>query len=244
MHAVDGAVGSVGRQAAQVGPADGAETQLLAFQVAQLLIHRQAATAGTATCGVRLLSLPNRSARVARPCLQSRPAACRQRRVRLERVIVDGPADLATKSTSITPKITAAWRKLLEHPAEHDQRSHGQQDDAHALRNCCKALGFSNGWALLAPKKPPPLVPNCLMATMRRHWAAGDLLLAAGRRRHCPSRPVRLVDLALPCEGHRHAAGHEQHGRRPGTAARRSRPSRATGRRRSCPGACRRAGRG
>src|SRR5262245_60847375 len=24
-------------------------------------------------------------------------------------------------------------------------------------------VGFSNGWALLALKKPPPLVPNCLM---------------------------------------------------------------------------------
>ncbi len=29
-----------------------------------------------------------------------------------------------------------------------------------------QAFGFSNGWAELAPKKPPPLVPNCLTATM------------------------------------------------------------------------------
>ncbi|MNF00986.1 hypothetical protein D3C80_1999070 [compost metagenome] len=26
------------------------------------------------------------------------------------------------------------------------------------------AVGFSNGWAELTPKKPPPLVPSCLMA--------------------------------------------------------------------------------
>ena len=28
-----------------------------------------------------------------------------------------------------------------------------------------KALGFSYGWAEFTPKKPPPLVPDCLMAT-------------------------------------------------------------------------------
>ena len=27
-----------------------------------------------------------------------------------------------------------------------------------------RGVGFSNGWAELALKKPPPLVPNCLMA--------------------------------------------------------------------------------
>ena len=31
-----------------------------------------------------------------------------------------------------------------------------------------KALGFSYGWAEFTPKKPPPLVPDCLMAT----WGA------------------------------------------------------------------------
>ena len=28
-----------------------------------------------------------------------------------------------------------------------------------------KAVGFSKGWAEFTPKKPPPLVPNCFIAT-------------------------------------------------------------------------------
>ena len=37
------------------------------------------------------------------------------------------------------------------------------------IRNICSRLlngvGFSNGWAELALKNPPPLVPSCLMAS-------------------------------------------------------------------------------
>ena len=32
-------------------------------------------------------------------------------------------------------------------------------------RRLLHGLGFSNGWAEFGPKKPPPLVPSCLIAT-------------------------------------------------------------------------------
>ena len=35
-------------------------------------------------------------------------------------------------------------------------------------------VGFSNGWAALALKKPPPLVPSILMATLRGDRPLGD----------------------------------------------------------------------
>jgi len=43
-------------------------------------------------------------------------------------------------------------------------------------------VGFSKGWELLALKKPPPLVPSCLMAIWRRGRTDGDGLLAAAER--------------------------------------------------------------
>ena len=39
-----------------------------------------------------------------------------------------------------------------------------------------KPLGFSNGWAAFALKKPPPLVPRSLIASMRRDRALRDRL--------------------------------------------------------------------
>ena len=32
-------------------------------------------------------------------------------------------------------------------------------------RKLVNGVGFSNGWAALALKKPPPLVPSCLIAS-------------------------------------------------------------------------------
>ena len=46
------------------------------------------------------------------------------------------------------------------------------------LDQVVSALGFSNGCAELALKKPPPLVPSCLIASWR-HRTLGDGLLAA-----------------------------------------------------------------
>ena len=45
-----------------------------------------------------------------------------------------------------------------------------------------QVVGFSNGCAELALKKPPPLVPSSLMASWLATGPAGDGLLAAGQR--------------------------------------------------------------
>ena len=47
------------------------------------------------------------------------------------------------------------------------------------------AVGFSNGIAELTLKKPPPLVPSCLMALLRGHRAERERLSppASGRER-------------------------------------------------------------
>jgi hypothetical protein len=49
-------------------------------------------------------------------------------------------------------------------------------------------VGFSSGWAELTPKKPPPLVPSCLIAT----WEA------AGPRAMVWVPPSRVVTVAAP----------------------------------------------
>ena len=45
----------------------------------------------------------------------------------------------------------------------HVSTVHGIQHSSFS-KKLLNIVGFSNGWAALAPKKPPPLVPNCLMA--------------------------------------------------------------------------------
>ena len=52
-----------------------------------------------------------------------------------------------------------------------------------------KAVAFSNGKALLTLKKPPPLVPSCLMAILGGHRAERERLLEA-RESSC-TRPSR-----------------------------------------------------
>src|SRR5438270_1774293 len=41
-------------------------------------------------------------------------------------------------------------------------------------------VGFSNGWAPLTLKKPPPLVPSCLMATCDAAGPIGKVCLVTG----------------------------------------------------------------
>ena len=48
-------------------------------------------------------------------------------------------------------------------------------------------VGFSNGWAELTLKKPPPLVPSCLMAICEAAGPDGDHLLGDRLARRRPS---------------------------------------------------------
>ena len=50
-------------------------------------------------------------------------------------------------------------------------------------------VGFSSGWVELGPKKPPPLVPSCLIATKA----------AAGPRAMVCATPSSVVTCAAPC---------------------------------------------
>ena len=65
----------------------------------------------------------------------------------------------------MTAKTTAAWRmRPMMRPNIHTHAMGTRMieiiDSAFVQR-----FGFSNGCVLFGPKKPPPLVPSCLMAT-------------------------------------------------------------------------------
>ena len=58
------------------------------------------------------------------------------------------------------------WRVSRHHFAEGVSEAGGNHEDEHHLRgNSRSGVGFSKGWAELALKKPPPLVPSILMAS-------------------------------------------------------------------------------
>ncbi len=55
---------------------------------------------------------------------------------------------------------------LLHHPPEGPGQPGGDHEDAeHRTGSWSSGVGFSNGCAELALKKPPPLVPSCLIAS-------------------------------------------------------------------------------
>ena len=63
-------------------------------------------------------------------------------------------------------------------------------------------VGFSNGWAELALKKPPPLVPSSLIASWRGDRALAIVCVRAlERRRGCVA--VQVLRDALPDEDER-----------------------------------------
>ena len=45
-------------------------------------------------------------------------------------------------------------------------------------RKFVNGVGFSNGWAALALKKPPPLVPSCLIASCEATGPSASVCLA------------------------------------------------------------------
>ena len=61
-------------------------------------------------------------------------------------------------------------------------------------------VGFSNGCAELALKKPPPLVPSSLIDLLRGDGPERDRLLGALERRHACGRPSKRLGDALPDE--------------------------------------------
>ena len=101
-------------------------------------------------------------------------------------------AIITIMSDIMTPKITQACRICLSIRPNISTRAKGNTQKFITVRMLLQALGFSKGCDELAPKKPPPLVPRCLMGMMA---ATGPRLICWGirlaARRRCPSTPVR-----------------------------------------------------
>ena len=72
----------------------------------------------------------------------------------------------------MTAKITRPWPFLPTIRPKRSGKAKGMRICAITSTMLLKGVGFSKGKAELGPKKPPPFVPRCLIAT----W------LAAGPR--------------------------------------------------------------
>ena len=193
VHAVDRAVRGVGRERRPGRPGRGAEAQFLSFQVAQRLIDGQAGNGRQQRPSARrsqLVGIRNRrtSARHARSSRDS-AASCRSRPPR---------RSVAAESTSITPKITAACRIVLEHPAEHDQRGDRHQDDAQAGQDVGPVVGILERMRAVGAEEAAAVGAELLDGDDRRDRATGNLLRLGGavvvgphRARLRRSRPWR-----------------------------------------------------
>ena len=67
------------------------------------------------------------------------------------------------KKTAIAAKIARPWRMSPTTRPKARTEATGISSSAQISRMLVQALGFSNGCAELALKKPPPLVPSSLM---------------------------------------------------------------------------------
>ncbi len=70
-----------------------------------------------------------------------------------------------SRSSIITPKITAACARSRIILPNMTIEAIGMMMIETTSRRLLHGLGFSNGWDEFGPKKPPPLVPSCLIET-------------------------------------------------------------------------------
>ena len=89
-------------------------------------------------------------------------------------------------------RIARPWRESPTARPKARPRRTGMSSSAQISMMFVQALGFSNGWAELAFKKPPPLVPSSLIDLLARHRAQRDGLLGAFERRHVDRTGQRL----------------------------------------------------
>ena len=70
-----------------------------------------------------------------------------------------------TSRMNMDRKIARPWRVFFTPMPKVKQHATGISRMLVISSRLVKALGFSYGCAEFTPKKPPPLVPDCLMAT-------------------------------------------------------------------------------
>ncbi len=100
-----------------------------------------------------------------------------------------------TKITSIAASTAQPWRRSPTSRPKVKQSAAGMSRIASTSRKFDSGVGFSNGCAELTLKKPPPLVPSCLMATCE----------AAG-----PTASVCEPAVTAASKGLHHALRHER----------------------------------
>ena len=102
------------------------------------------------------------------------------------------------------------WRRSLTMRPNVNAKANGMMTIAHISMKLLNGPVFSNGCAEFTLKKPPPLVPSCLMAT----W------LAAGPPgMSCSVPPSTVVAVGEPVEVLDHALADEHEGDHEATGA-------------------------
>ncbi len=93
------------------------------------------------------------------------------------------------------PMVTSSARPSFTLPTRRPKATTdatGMTSNVQTAGSVVQALGFSNGWAELALKKPPPLVPSSLMAS----WLAiGPIAMTC----LAPSRVVASIEPSKVC---------------------------------------------
>ena len=130
-----------------------------------------------------------------------------------------------TKTTAIAAKIAQPWRWSAAIARTCScQRERDRRGSASISSKLVSGVGFSNGWAELALKKPPPLVPSSLIAS----WEA------IGPREIVCWRPASVVHVGGPVARLGHALPDEDERADEGDRQQDVERRRASGRPRSC----------
>ena len=100
-----------------------------------------------------------------------------------------------------------ALARVADHAAEGEGQRRPRSAACDRSRGCCdQAFGFSNGCAALALKKPPPLVPSCLIASCVATGPSAMVCLA-------PSSVVASTEPASVCGMPEQHEGEREHDR-------------------------------
>ena len=105
----------------------------------------------------------------------------------------------ARNRTAIAAKIAQPWRLSPHHAGRRCSRTPpGSAGSTSISRKFESGVGFSKGWAELALKKPPPLVPSCLIAICEAAGPCASICSAALERRRRRRRASRFC--GTPCQ--------------------------------------------